>query len=98
MGNRVTVEELQWHLDRLDRDLRDRWHETDNRIDRMAGSLVTTAVLDERLAGLQARVGELEGSDTESRSFRRNVIVVLVGSLAASIGAVVATVLAAIIH
>lgn len=98
----VTLGELDRRVTRLEADMRDRFRAGDDRYARTLSSLVSKEYYDDRHRALLSRVGDIEAEMEDQRlareGFHRNLIVVSLGSVLASVGAIIAAVIANIHH
>lgn len=97
-GSQITLYELWRRMERQDADTRERLAAIDTR---MAGIVVTSVardVYEERHQATVRRVITLEETLDAAHIYRRNMTVAIVASVIASIGAVVASLLAVLVH
>jgi hypothetical protein len=97
-GSQITLYELWRRVERDENDIRERFLTVDARIAETALRGVPRDVYEERHQATLRRVETVEDILDAARIYRRNLTVAIVASVVASIGAVVASLLAVLVH
>lgn len=94
----TTIATLWLIFNRHEQDMRERLKAIDDRITTAAFQAVPREVYEERHLALRERVRNLEDTAERALIYRRNLTIAIAGALVASMGAVVASLLAVLVH
>lgn len=97
-GSQITLYELWRRVERDEQDTRERLVALDSRIAATAIAAVPRDVYEERHQATVRRVATLEEIMDAAHVYRRNLTIAIITSVVASLGAVVASLLAVLVH
>ena len=97
-GSGITLYELWRRVERDEADTRERFRALDDRINTASRDAMPRDVYEERHQATITRVEILEETLEAARLYRRNMALAIVASVVASCGAVVASLLAVLVH